>query len=70
MKFQVGDEVRIIKFPDRYYIGCTCVVTDTQQYCDFCCTVKQVSTGWECLMRAGEIEPVIRIGDQLLLFEL
>ena len=80
LKFKMGDKVRITTFPDRYIVGSKCtIIAINTGYPDvkFPYRVRgKYSSGMNSGKPFGipvmerEIEYTIRIGEQLLLFEL
>ena len=79
LKFKIGDTVRITHFPDSSLVGLKCKVihVDTQTGYKFPYRVKGVRTSgiysgrkFDLPMMEREIASAIKIGEQLLLFEL
>jgi len=67
MNFKIGDKVRIVKFPDEDIVGLIGKVTEIARNPMFACDVKLVSDpNWICSMHSHEIEPLIKVGQQLL----
>jgi len=67
MELKVGDKVRIVKFPDKDIVGLIGEVirVDNHPVCPY--EVKLVSNQfWVCSMYPSEIEPLIKVGQQLL----
>ena len=72
--YKIGDKVRIIKFPDKYFVGIIGMIIDT-----ICCDTypyeisvqSEFGNVIDILIKEDEIEPAFPIkGNQFLLFEL
>ena len=64
---KVGDKVRVVKFPDEDTVGKIGEVTKVDGHPMFPYEVKLVSNhNWICSMYSNEIEPLIKVGQQLL----
>lgn len=67
MRFKVGDKVQIVKSPgDCWDRKGLCEVIATCEDSGFVCRIKEISTSWNCLMFADEIEKVSIKGQQLV----
>lgn len=70
--YKVGDRVEVVKssdFPDM--VGKICkVVAVSSPNSAFACRIIEAGTGFSPLMLSHEIKPALKIGEQLLLFEL
>ena len=66
MNFNLGDKVKIIGWKGNPRVG---QIGQIDALCpldsDFVCVVS-VGEGWSCAMKESEIEPVARVGQQLL----
>ena len=71
MRFKKGDKVKIVKFTHRHRIGQVGTIIETY-FAEFPETMfpYRVKVGcWNCPMMESELEPVAKVGEQLLLFE-
>jgi len=68
LKLEIGDKVRIIKFPNPDMVGEMCEVTEIPDYpTKIICRVKAINIKhWNCLMYPNEIELRPRKGEQLM----
>ena len=69
MKYKLGDKIKIINFPDAYMNGLIGVIVKESQGlwdCRIRVTAEEEHKGWECWMNECEIEPLIKVGKQLL----
>lgn len=67
MKLKIGDKVRIVKFPDEDIVGQIGEVVEAANNPLFVYGIKLVSNqDWICSMYVHEIEPFIKVGQQLL----
>jgi len=72
MRFKKGDKVKIVKFIHRNRIGQVGVIIETY-FMKFPKTKYpyRIKVGrWDCPMMENELEPAVKVGEQLLLFEL
>lgn len=65
MKYKVGDQIKIIAFPDAHMNGKIGVVIAIPPSKMFIAEVR-ISSEWCCFMYEGEIEPYLKVGEQLL----
>lgn len=69
-KFKIGDKVRIIDCPCKSKIGEIGRVIEVYPTGSKCECRVAVGIYWSCPLYESEIEPVMRVGEQLMLFEL
>lgn len=70
MGFKIGDKVKLIDCPTKSKIGKIGVIVKIYPPDSGCQYRVRIGMGWSCPMYEKEIEPVLKIGEQLLLFEL
>ena len=72
MRFKKDDKVKIVKFINRDKVGKVGVIIETY-FRNFPKTKYpyRVKVGnWDCPMMESELELVIKVGEQLMLFEV
>ncbi len=69
MKYKLGDKIKIIDFPSSDMNGLIGVVVNESKGlwdCRIRVTAEGKHKNWDCWMSKHEIEPLIKIGEQLL----